>query len=465
VDDVNALSAAAWVALVQHSLLFTATAMVVVLIRMPARRLLGAGAVYTLWLLPALAQAAALASVLLAAWLPAAASVVVLNAAPWPAWAGITPPEAVTATTAATATAALALWALGAVSTLAVWAMQHHRVLARLAPEPRPGHTRPSGSLPLARWLDATGPALVGVWRPRVCVPADFEQRFSPAEQQAVLAHEAAHARRHDNAWNLLAAAAVALQWFNPLAWWAWRCLRADQELSADAQVLFNPTSPGAAVYASALLKSQGLVWPSPGLPTAAPWFAVHPLTERVRMLKDHRFSVRRLWLSRGLLAGLGLLSAGLGQALHAQTDSPAGTSATAPADNVMLLLAIEVGGNTVSTPRLWGALGKPMAVRWTRDEGAASNAWELEFVTTAQADGKLLVQSKLSSGIGIGSGIGAGTLRVMSTPRLIVEEGSRAQISLNDERASPPVQSLRLALIAQRMAAPDLTRPGPSLR
>src|ERR1019366_6146319 len=98
----------------------------------------------------------------------------------------------------------------------------------------------------------------------RIVLPRDFDSAFDAEERRLMLLHEGVHLRRADNAWNLLATALLVLHWFNPVAWWAWRCLRADQETSCDAAVL-RAEAPGAlSVYAGALLKVQGVALAPP---------------------------------------------------------------------------------------------------------------------------------------------------------------------------------------------------------
>ncbi|HEX6367603.1 MAG TPA: M56 family metallopeptidase [Longimicrobium sp.] len=84
-----------------------------------------------------------------------------------------------------------------------------------------------AGSMPLT-W---------GIARPCVLLPAGTEEW--PADRlEAVLTHELAHVRRRDCAWQLVAEAACALHWFNPLAWAAARRLRLESEHACDDQVL-----------------------------------------------------------------------------------------------------------------------------------------------------------------------------------------------------------------------------------
>ena len=80
-------------------------------------------------------------------------------------------------------------------------------------------------------------PLTWGIARPRVLLPAGTEAW--PADRlEAVLTHELAHVRRRDCAWQLVAEAACALHWFNPLAWAAARRLRLESEHACDDQVL-----------------------------------------------------------------------------------------------------------------------------------------------------------------------------------------------------------------------------------
>jgi biopolymer transport protein ExbD len=114
------------------------------------------------------------------------------------------------------------------------------------------------------------GPAVVGVLKPLLVVPADFEQRFSPPEQALVLAHEHEHLAAGHTRINAALIVLTSLNWFNPLVHWAARLARADQELACDAAVLERfPRERG--VYAEALLKAHiapallplGCTWPS----------------------------------------------------------------------------------------------------------------------------------------------------------------------------------------------------------
>lgn len=263
--------------LLQQALLLS---LAVVLLRALRRPLLhlGATAVYASWLL--------LPALLLTPALPRPAreplqAVMQVAAAPLPVLRAAALPEQPTSHAAAW----LALWLAGAAIVITVQACRQWR-LARF------GERLPAGS----------SPALVGLLRPRVALPADFDHRFSPTERQLILAHEQVHRERLDNLWNLLACALTALHWWNPLAWWAARRMQADQELACDAAVL--ATHPGSRpAYTRALLAAHGLT--PPCAPLASRWGSSHPLIERIAMLNQSPSLSRR----RTAACGLALLA------------------------------------------------------------------------------------------------------------------------------------------------------------
>ena len=129
------------------------------------------------------------------------------------------------------------------------------------------------------------GPAVVGVFRPRIVAPADFETRFAPAERDLILAHERTHLAGGDAGVNALACALSCLSWFNPLAHLAVRLLRIDQELACDATVIGRFPAERR-TYAELLLKTQLATQP---LPLGCHWpaGAEHPLKARIAMLKS----------------------------------------------------------------------------------------------------------------------------------------------------------------------------------
>ena len=264
----------------------------------------------------------------------------------------------------------LAIWLSGTALVLSLQALRQWRLA-------RHGMRLPAGA----------SPALVGLWKPHVALPADFEQRFSSDERQLILAHEDVHRARHDNAWNLLATLLTALHWWNPLAWWAARRFQADQELSCDAVVLAS--RPGAlADYVRALLAAHDLH--SLGAPLASRWGSSHPLVERIAMLNRPHFSSRR----RGAALGLALLGIA-GLAYAAQSSAPVSPADANAQQKVEIRLNVS-SGEFKAAPRLITTLGTRSSLQWG---ATAANSWRLDFTVTRTEDGMLQVLTQPSYG------------------------------------------------------------------
>lgn len=95
-------------------------------------------------------------------------------------------------------------------------------------------------------------PMTWGWARPVILLPA--AARAWPEERRwAVLLHECAHIKRGDWLIQVFSRIACALNWFNPLVWWAERRLRDSAEAACDDQVLTLGVKPSA--YATHLLE------------------------------------------------------------------------------------------------------------------------------------------------------------------------------------------------------------------
>ncbi|MCI0537002.1 MAG: M56 family metallopeptidase, partial [Verrucomicrobiales bacterium] len=92
--------------------------------------------------------------------------------------------------------------------------------------------------LKLVEAADLRSPALHGILRPRLLLPAGFTQSFTPSELRFVFLHELAHVKRQDVLVSWLMALAQIVHWFNPLLWFGFKRWRADRELACDALAL-----------------------------------------------------------------------------------------------------------------------------------------------------------------------------------------------------------------------------------
>lgn len=81
-------------------------------------------------------------------------------------------------------------------------------------------------------------PALYGLIRPRLLLPAGLLDRFSDEELKYILLHELAHVRRGDVVFNWLETLLGLVHWFNPALLFAFQRMRADRELACDELAL-----------------------------------------------------------------------------------------------------------------------------------------------------------------------------------------------------------------------------------
>lgn len=121
----------------------------------------------------------------------------------------------------------------------------------------------------------------------RVYIPSALLKRMEPARSRWILAHELAHVRRRDHLVRWLEWLACTVFWWNPVAWWARRRLRAAGELCCDAIVLraFN-CDPR--TYARTLMRAIELVRTRPE-PRLAPFASAAGSGHRRRVL-ERRF-------------------------------------------------------------------------------------------------------------------------------------------------------------------------------
>jgi beta-lactamase regulating signal transducer with metallopeptidase domain len=150
------------------------------------------------------------------------------------------------------------------------------------------------------------GPAVMGVFWPRVVLPADFAARFDEQARKMVDLHERAHIKRGDPVANLVIAGVQVLGWCNPLVHVGALCARLDQEMACDATVLaLRPNLRR--TYAEALVEAHTRRMGSP----LACFFAAHPLVLRVKLLGRPEPSYRRQTAGAVAIFLLAIVTAG----------------------------------------------------------------------------------------------------------------------------------------------------------
>lgn len=93
-------------------------------------------------------------------------------------------------------------------------------------------------------------PFILGVFRPRIYLPAGMPEEM----QAAVLAHERAHLKRWDHLWKALGYGLLAVYWFHPLCWAAYILFCRDIELACDERAIRDYAPGQRRSYSEALL-------------------------------------------------------------------------------------------------------------------------------------------------------------------------------------------------------------------
>jgi bla regulator protein BlaR1 len=273
--------------------------LVALALRGPVARMFGARWAYALWLVPALRVILPPLPALLPQ--PSLPPVVVII----PATAQLAAPHpAEIAANWEWMPFLMALWAGGAVIFLVLQWLDYRDFLNRLAGAARPAAASVSNGVKMLISAEVEGPVAFGLLHRKIVVPADFAQRYSPAEQRLAIEHELIHHRRGDLWCNFTALIILAFNWFNPVAWLAFQAFRNDQELACDEAVAARASVEERHEYASALVKSAS----RPGLIAVCPLTRVGQLKHRLRMMRNHRISPLR---SLGGGASISAIAAG----------------------------------------------------------------------------------------------------------------------------------------------------------
>jgi len=119
------------------------------------------------------------------------------------------------------------IW-LGGVAAMAVWGLWGYlRLKRRLR-----GAMACDNGVYLSYKVDS--PFVLGFFRPKIYLPADI----ASGEWEYIVMHERCHIRRGDHITRVLAFAALAIHWFNPLVWLAFILSGKDMEMSCDEAVI-----------------------------------------------------------------------------------------------------------------------------------------------------------------------------------------------------------------------------------
>ncbi len=215
--------------------------------------------------------------------------------------------------------ALLALWIAGAIAVLAAAVIRQRRFESFLRRRPRsydPALTSHLSRLTSLLSIPApqiilmpagSTPAMVGVRRPKLLLPEDWESRFDDRSLRHVVLHELLHVKQRDLLWNWAAMAVQALHWFNPLVWFVVSRFQADRELRCDAGALALLSPAERLDYGHTLLRIQETFFAPPAIAGLAPCVRNHP-TLRQRILMITHPTTRQPWLHALLVLTLSVL-------------------------------------------------------------------------------------------------------------------------------------------------------------
>ena len=145
------------------------------------------------------------------------------------------------------------------------------------------------------------GPMLIGVLRPVILIPQWLLE--SEVDLRLALAHELAHCRRHDLAWNALIRLMESLFFFHPLVWWSIRRYHVAVEIACD-QSAIQSTGESRRVYGELLLQSmQSCPLPRPKTSFSLALTPFTCLKERLMAIGSNSNSNRKRPRSAAVLA------------------------------------------------------------------------------------------------------------------------------------------------------------------
>ena len=195
-------------------------------------------------------------------------------------------------------------WAIGAAGFIIYHWVSHSRFCAAIRKRARATDWMADGRVEVIESDAANGPLAFGIFRKTVAFPRDFAERYDDTERDLALAHELGHHARGDLIANWVALVMLALHWFNPVAWKAFRAFRADQEMACDALVLAGREPSLRHAYGLAIVKSAH----GGAVSAACHLHTINDLKGRLKMLLDNqKRSKGRVWGGTAATAAIGL--------------------------------------------------------------------------------------------------------------------------------------------------------------
>jgi bla regulator protein BlaR1 len=172
-------------------------------------------------------------------------------------------------------------------------------------------------------------PGVFGIRKPVLLLPEGITDRLTPAQLEAVLAHELCHVQRRDNLTGAIHMAVEAVFWFHPVVWWIGSRLVEERERACDEEVLRASNDPE--TYAEGILNVCKFYLESPLVCVSGVTGA--DLRKRIEAIVSchpaHRLSFTRklLLAAAGTIAVAGPIVIGLTDSARLRAQSQPATS------------------------------------------------------------------------------------------------------------------------------------------
>lgn len=196
----------------------------------------------------------------------------------------------------------LTIWAFGFVGIAGSWWIRWRRITAAVHAG-SPLHL----DIPIKAVSSPTllEPGVFGVSQPVLLLPEGIFDRLTPAQLQAVIAHELCHVRYRDNLIATIHMFVETIFWFHPLVWWIGKRMVEDREQACDEEVLRDLAEPKA--YAEGILNVCKLYVESPL--TCVSGVTGANLKKRIEAIMRYRVSEKLNFAKILLLAMVGILA------------------------------------------------------------------------------------------------------------------------------------------------------------
>jgi bla regulator protein BlaR1 len=218
-----------------------------------------------------------------------------------PSAPGPRPPDAPHPSTNLSEILLFSVWCCGFTTVVVCWMRWRHRIRTALRTAVALHLNLPIRVMSSRARLE---PGVFGVWKPVLLLPDGIQERLTPAQLQAVLAHELCHVSRQDNLTAAIHMLVEAISWFHPLVWWIRARLVEERERACDEEVLSRVSD--ARDYAEAILNVCRFYLKCPPMCAGV---TGSNLRRRIEEIMEGR-SLRRLDLGRKVfLATVGLVA------------------------------------------------------------------------------------------------------------------------------------------------------------